>query len=32
MIASYLISSPPHTHDYSYELGGFIFESYLRMV
>ena len=23
---------PPHTRDFSRELGGFIFESYLRMV
>ena len=28
----HLISSPPHTRDFSRELGGFIFESYLRMV
>ena len=27
-----LITSPPHTRDFSCELGGFIFESYLRMV
>ena len=28
----YLITSPPHTRDFSRELGGFIFESYIRMV
>ena len=28
----FLITSPPHTRDFSRELGGFIFESYLRMV